>query len=110
MDIHSEIPLTIFQAILGCKLTINTVDGRLSIEVPSGTQNGQKMELQQYGSYQLNPPDGYDENSLRGNHIVTFKVMPLESEISDDEKELWKKYAILERQGSYYGPDLDKLK
>ena len=62
MDIHSEIPLTIFQAILGCKLTINTVDGKLSIEVPPGTQSGSKMELKHYGCYQMNPPDGYDQN------------------------------------------------
>jgi len=35
--IVTELPITISQAILGAKVTIETVDGKLNIEIPAGT-------------------------------------------------------------------------
>ena len=67
-------PITISQAILGTKLTIETVSGKLNIEVPEGTQDGDTLQLVHYGAYEFNPPDNYDPEELRGNHILTFKL------------------------------------
>ena len=36
-NILAELPITISQAILGAKITVDTVDGKLNIEVPAGT-------------------------------------------------------------------------
>lgn len=75
MDIHSQVQISLSQAILGDKITIKTADGLLNIEVPAGTQNGSTMVLNQYGAHEFNPPELYDINHLRGNMILTFKVV-----------------------------------
>lgn len=36
-DILTTVPITLTQAILGDKITIDTVDGKLNIEIPEGT-------------------------------------------------------------------------
>ena len=53
-------PITLSQAILGDKVTIDTVDGKLNIIIPEGTQNNDRIVLKNYGAYEFNPPDNYD--------------------------------------------------
>jgi len=38
--VKSEVPISISQAVLGAKLTIDTIEGKLTIDVPPGTQDG----------------------------------------------------------------------
>lgn len=59
---------------MGTKLTIETVTGKLNIEVPEGTQDGDILTLVNHGVYEFNPPDNYDPEELRGNHLLTFKI------------------------------------
>jgi len=54
------VPITLSQAILGDKVTIDTVDGKLNIIIPEGTQNNDRIVLKNYGAYEFNPPDNYD--------------------------------------------------
>ena len=74
-NILSEIPITFAQAALGDNVTIDTVSGKLNIEIPKGTQSGDKIVLKHKGAYEFNPPDLYDETNFRGDHIITFKVV-----------------------------------
>ncbi len=48
-DIYMKVPVTITEAILGAKKEINTIQGRVKIEIPSGTQNGDKVKLRGKG-------------------------------------------------------------
>ena len=48
-DIYMKVPLTITEAILGTTKTIKTVDGDVKVDIPSGTQNGDKLKLRGKG-------------------------------------------------------------
>ena len=48
-DIYIKVPLTITEAIMGCKKTIKTLQGNVKVEIPSGTQNGDKEKLRGKG-------------------------------------------------------------
>lgn len=41
LNITSEIPISIIEAILGSKVTVLTLDGQMNIEVKPGTNSGQ---------------------------------------------------------------------
>jgi DnaJ-class molecular chaperone len=56
-------------------VTIETVSGKLNIEVPAGTQSGDKLILKQQGSFEFRPPDLYDESQFRGDHVITFRIV-----------------------------------
>lgn len=75
LNITAELPITISQAILGAKITVDTVDGKLNIELPPGTQDGDKIILQKYGAWSFNPPENYDPIDLRGDFIISVKVI-----------------------------------
>lgn len=44
-DVIHEIELPVTQAVLGCEVTIPTLDGRAKLKIPQGTQNGRKFRL-----------------------------------------------------------------
>ena len=48
-DIYLKVPLTITEAILGCKKEIPTLEKNLLLEIPSGTQSGDKLRLKGKG-------------------------------------------------------------
>lgn len=48
-DIYVKIPLTITEAVLGCKKEIPTVQGTIITEIPAGTQNGDKFKFRGKG-------------------------------------------------------------
>lgn len=48
-DIHIKVPVTVWEAGLGAKIEVPTIDGRALLKVPQGTQNGQKFRLREKG-------------------------------------------------------------
>ncbi len=48
-DIYVNIPLTITEAILGCKKEIPTIQGTIIADIPAGTQNGDKFKFRGKG-------------------------------------------------------------
>ena len=48
-DVYVKIPLTITEAILGCKKEVPTVQGTIITEIPAGTQNGDKFKFKGKG-------------------------------------------------------------
>lgn len=48
-DIYIEVPLTITEAVLGCKKEIPTVQGTIITDIPAGTQNGDKFKFRGKG-------------------------------------------------------------
>lgn len=48
-DIYLELPLTIADAVLGCKKEIPTLYGKVDLTIPAGTQNGHKLRLKSKG-------------------------------------------------------------
>lgn len=48
-DLHCQIPITITEAALGAHVEVPTPDGSMTIEVPAGTQTGQRFRLRKRG-------------------------------------------------------------
>ena len=48
-DIYLTLPLTIVEASLGCQKEIPTINGNVVLDIPSGSQNGDKLKLKGKG-------------------------------------------------------------
>ncbi|QCR21896.1 DnaJ C-terminal domain-containing protein [Pontibacter sp. SGAir0037] len=48
-DLHTELPMDMYTAILGGEVQVNTLAGQLKFKVPAGTQNGKVLRLRGKG-------------------------------------------------------------
>ncbi len=67
-DIYLELPLTITEAILGCKKEVPTLYGNIQLTIPAGTASGEKQRIRS---------KGVDNKAHRskGNMYVITKVL-----------------------------------
>lgn len=68
-DIHVEVPVMAFEAALGTKIEVPTIDGRAQLKIPPGTQTGQKLRLREKGVASAT------KDGVRGDQIVEVKVI-----------------------------------
>ncbi|HCU25592.1 MAG TPA: hypothetical protein DF383_11305 [Deltaproteobacteria bacterium] len=80
-DIYLEVPITLGEAAAGAQIEVPTIDARLKMKIPAGTQGGQKFRLKgkgiphrsgegrgdQYVVVQIQLPPHLDETSL---HLI----------------------------------------
>jgi molecular chaperone DnaJ len=86
INIRSEITISYLQAILGCRLEVNTVDGKEELTIPAGTQPDTILTLENKGVPRLG-------NAVsRGDHLITVKVA-IPTRINTEERELLEKLA-----------------
>ncbi len=81
-DIYLTVPLTITEAILGCKKEIPTLSGNVILEVKPGTNSGDKVKLKGKGVKKINAFG-------KGNMYVVYKVV-MPSKLSMEGKRLIK--------------------
>jgi molecular chaperone DnaJ len=62
-----EVPITVWEASLGTKIEVPTIDGRAILKIPQGTQNGQKFRLREKGVRN-------DRKNRRGDQIVRVSI------------------------------------
>ncbi len=67
-NITMELPITFSEAALGTQVEIPTVDGRVKLKIPAGTQSGRKFRLKGKGAPRL-------KGKGHGDMIVTVKVV-----------------------------------
>lgn len=84
-DILSDVPVSFYQAALGTKIEVNTVDGPVKLKIPAGIQSGKVLCLRNKGVPHL-------ESGRRGDHLVTVRVVTPQK-LSKKEKEIFKKLA-----------------
>lgn len=68
-DIIIRVPITVWEASLGAKIEVPTIDGRALVKIPPGTKSGQKFRLREKGV--MNTRKG-----RRGDQIVEVIVQP----------------------------------
>lgn len=44
-DLHCELPVTLGEALMGAEVPVGTIDGRLLLRIPAGTQTGRSFRL-----------------------------------------------------------------
>jgi DnaJ-class molecular chaperone len=67
-NVHLEVPVTLPEAVLGATLTVPTVDGKVSIKVPPGSNTGTTLRLKGRGIVDR-------KSGQRGDQYVTLKVV-----------------------------------
>jgi len=86
-DIHIVVPVTAFEAALGSKIEVPTIDGRSVLKIPPGTQSGQKLRLREKGVLSAT------QDGKRGDEIVEVKItvpMPRDEKTKELLRELAK--------------------
>jgi molecular chaperone DnaJ len=85
-NIHLALPVLPWEAALGAKVEVPTIDGRAVLRIPPGTQTGQKLRMREKGVPSATRP------GVIGDQIVEIKIVV--PEIPNVEaKELWHKLA-----------------
>ncbi len=80
-DIYLEVPLTITEAVLGCKKEIPTLTGKVKLTIEAGSNTGDKLRLKGKGIE--------DVHSYRkGDMYVVLKVI-IPDKLSRDQKKLF---------------------
>lgn len=84
-DIYLTVPITITEAILGCKKEIPTLNGNVILEIKAGTQSGSKVKLKGKGVKKIN-------SIGHGNMYVIYNVI-IPEKLSLSQKSLVKELA-----------------
>ena len=79
-----EAELAPWEAVLGTRLSVPTLDGRVDIKIPAGTQNGQKLRLRGRGLRQ--------QGGSHGDLIVVTRV-EVPNQVAEPERKLWEQLA-----------------
>lgn len=87
-NVHYTVPISFSQAALGAEVEVPTLDGKVVVDLPAGTQSGKKMRLKGKGIQKLG---GYGQ----GDAILTVHV-ETPTKLSKEHKELLEKIAKLE--------------
>ncbi len=80
-DIYLEIPLTITEAVLGCKKIIPTLYGNVNLNIPSGINNLDKQRIKGKGIKN-------ESTGQTGNMYLIFKVIT-PKKLSKEQKKLF---------------------
>jgi len=81
-DLYTDLLITPYEAALGTKVDVNSIDENSQIYIPKGTQTGEKIKIPQKG-YKIG-------NGARGDLIAEVKIA-LPKNLTDEEINLYKK-------------------
>lgn len=82
-DLHIQVPLDLYTAVLGGEQTIDTLNGKVKLKVKPETQNGTKVRLKGKGF------PVYKKDGQLGDLFVTYKVK-IPTHLSEKQKELFR--------------------
>lgn len=91
-DVHCTIPITFSQAALGAEIEVPTLDGKVELSVPAGTQSGTKMRVKGKGIQRLG-------HSGRGDQIVKIHV-ETPTKLNAEQKKLLKELSSFDKSKS----------
>ena len=83
-DIYLELPITPWEAALGATVPVPTLDGRVEMKIPPGSQSGQKLRLKNRGL----------PGTTAGDQFVVLKVVVPRAD-SEAAREIYKKMAAV---------------
>ena len=87
-DLYTDLLITPYEAALGTKVDINSIDENSQIYIPKGTQSGEKIKIPQKG-YKIG-------NGARGDLIAEVKIA-LPKNLTEEEINLYKKLKEISR-------------
>lgn len=81
-DLYTKLPISPWEAILGAKIEIPTIDKNAVIYIPQGIQTGEKIEIPQKGFK--------NSQGERGNLIAEVQIM-IPKNLSKEEEKIYEK-------------------
>lgn len=91
-DVHHDLELAPWEAVLGAEVIVPTLDGSIKLRVPAGSENGQSLRVRGRGL-----PKG--KSAERGDFFVKLQIV-LPDKINDAERTLWEQL----RSASTFNP------
>jgi molecular chaperone DnaJ len=88
LDVYSEVPIGITDAVLGATLDIPTVGGKVKMTVPPLTSSGKVFRLKE---------QGVQNGASRGDHFVTVRIVAPDN-LNKRELELYNELARLQQE------------
>ena len=79
-----EAEIAPWEAVLGANISVPTLDGKVNIKIPPGTQNGQKLRVRGRGLPQRTGPAG---------DLIVVARIEVPEKISEPERKLWTQLA-----------------
>lgn len=89
-DLHCDAPLDLYTAVLGGEAEVPTLDGRVRLKIPAGTQGGRTFRLKGKGMPNLR------DRQKRGDLYARIKIT-VPTKISEKERPLFKELANLRK-------------
>jgi len=89
-DLHGDLPVELYTAVLGGKTKVKTPKGAINVKIPKGTQNGTVLRLKGLGM------PIYGKKGEFGNLLVRV-VIQIPQNLSEAEADLFRKLAALRK-------------
>ena len=89
-DLHSNLPVELYTALLGGKTQIKTLKGKVTINIPKGTPNGKELRLRGLGM------PIYAKKNEFGNLLVKVNIV-LPDNLSEQEIDKFRELASLRK-------------
>jgi len=92
-DLHLEVPVAFVQAVLGAEIEVPTLDGKVKLQIPEGTQSGRVLRLRGKGLPPLQPRlDVAQLHKMRGDlYVRVFVEVP--TKLNARQRELLEEFA-----------------
>ena len=84
-DIYSDVGISFVQAAMGDEILVDTIDGKVELKIPAGTQPGASFKMRGKGIPKL-------QSSGRGDQYVRVNVQ-VPKNLTEKQKELLKQFA-----------------
>jgi curved DNA-binding protein len=89
-DLHAEVPVELYVAVLGGKATVKTLKGAAKVDIPKGTPNGKELRLRGLGM------PIYGRKNEFGDLFVKV-VIKIPEHLSEQETALFRELAALRK-------------
>ena len=87
-DLYTTVPLDLYTALLGGKVIVDTLNGKVKLKVQEGTQNGSKIRLRGKGF------PVYKQDGAFGDLIITYNIT-IPTNLTDKQKDLLRQIQTL---------------
>ncbi|MQC26615.1 MAG: J domain-containing protein [Chloroflexi bacterium] len=90
-DLHAELPIDLYTAVLGGEVRVPTLNGEVMLKIPAGTQPGQSFRLSGKGMPHL-------KDSKRHGDLFAKAKVNVPKKLSSEEKQLFEQLAAEARR------------
>lgn len=78
LDILVDVPISVYDALLGTKATVQTLDGSVTITVPPGTSSGSKLRIKGRGVFR---------GDEKGDQLCVIRII-IPKDLDEEDKDL----------------------